>query len=114
MAQEWGAQIGAEMNRLERDARQLGDAAGAVAPALPLKAASATAGYADSFRNALDAVNQLDVQASAKVAAVENGSSDDLVGAMLSSQQASLSFSMLMQVRNKVMGALDDVIKLQL
>jgi hypothetical protein len=33
-------------------------------------------------------------------------SSDDLVGAMLSSQEASLSFSMLMQVRNKVMGGL--------
>jgi flagellar hook-basal body complex protein FliE len=34
-------------------------------------------------------------------------------GAMLSSQEASLSFSMLMQVRNKVMGAVDEVIKLQ-
>jgi flagellar hook-basal body complex protein FliE len=28
---------------------------------------------------------------------------------MLSSQQASLSFSMLMQVRNKVMGAVDEL-----
>jgi flagellar hook-basal body complex protein FliE len=31
---------------------------------------------------------------------------------MLSSQQASLSFSMLMQVRNKVMGAVDELLKL--
>jgi flagellar hook-basal body complex protein FliE len=42
------------------------------------------------------------------------GKSDDLVGAMLSSQEASLSFSMLMQVRNKVMGGLDELIKLPL
>jgi flagellar hook-basal body complex protein FliE len=33
---------------------------------------------------------------------------------MLSSQEASLSFSMLMQVRNKVMGAIDDLVKLPL
>ena len=46
-------------------------------------------------------------------AAVDAGKSDDLVGAMLSSQEASLSFSMLMQVRNKVMGAMDEVVKLQ-
>jgi flagellar hook-basal body complex protein FliE len=31
---------------------------------------------------------------------------------MLSSQQANLSFSMLMQVRNKVMGAMDELLKL--
>jgi flagellar hook-basal body complex protein FliE len=30
----------------------------------------------------------------------------------LSSQQANLSFSMLMQVRNKVMGAMDELLKL--
>ncbi len=46
--------------------------------------------------------------------AVERGSSDDLVGAMLKSQQASLSFQMMMQVRNKVVTAVDDLIKLQL
>eukprot|EP01034_Spumella_vulgaris_P035557 gene35557-43840_t len=41
--------------------------------------------------------------AAQKMADVDAGRSDDLVGAMLSSQEASLSFSMLMQVRNKVM-----------
>lgn len=51
--------------------------------------------------------------ASDRMAAVDAGQSDDLVGAMLSSQEASLSFSMLMQVRNKVMGAMDEVVKLQ-
>jgi len=48
------------------------------------------------------------------MAAVERGESDDLVGAMLSSQEAGLSFSMMMQVRNKVVAAVDDLIKLQL
>jgi flagellar hook-basal body complex protein FliE len=50
--------------------------------------------------------------ANQKMEAVDSGKSDDLVGAMLSSQQANLSFSMLMQVRNKVMGAVDELLKL--
>jgi len=33
---------------------------------------------------------------------------------MLASQDANLSFSMLMQVRNKVVGAIDELIKMQL
>ncbi|MEF7615622.1 flagellar hook-basal body complex protein FliE [Aquincola sp. MAHUQ-54] len=71
-------------------------------------------GFAASFKQMLHAVDDRDREAAAKAAAVDAGQSDDLVGAMLSSQQASLSFSMLMQVRNKVVGAFDDLIKLQL
>jgi flagellar hook-basal body complex protein FliE len=51
--------------------------------------------------------------ASQQMAAVDAGQSDDLVGAMLQSQEASLSFSLLMQVRNKVAGAVDELVKLQ-
>lgn len=58
----------------------------------------------------VDGRNQLAAQ---RMQAVDAGTSDDLVGAMLASQEASLSFSMLMQVRNKVMGAVDEIVKLQ-
>jgi len=70
--------------------------------------------FAQSMQNAVDRVNGQDVEAGQKMADVDAGRSDDLVGAMLSSQEASLSFSMLMQVRNKVMGGLDELIKLPL
>ncbi len=72
------------------------------------------AGFADRMREALHGVNQQDHDAAERMAAVDSGQSDDLVGAMLSSQQAGLSFSMLMQVRNKVMGAMEDLVKLPL
>lgn len=72
------------------------------------------AGFADSLMQAISSVNEKDRLAAERMEAVEKGSSDDLVGAMLSSQDASLSFSMLMQVRNKVVGAVDELIKLQL
>ncbi|GAA4888766.1 flagellar hook-basal body complex protein FliE [Ferrimonas pelagia] len=45
---------------------------------------------------------------------VDLGRSDDLVGAMVASQKASLSFSALIQVRNKLVSAFDDVMKMPL
>jgi flagellar hook-basal body complex protein FliE len=66
------------------------------------------------MQDAIAGVNAQDVNAGQKMADVDAGRSDDLVGAMLASQEASLSFQMLMQVRNKVMGAVDELIKLPL
>ncbi len=63
---------------------------------------------------ALRSVNEQDRLAAAKMDDVDAGRSDDLVGAMLASQEASLSFSMLMQVRNKIVAAVDELIKLPL
>ena len=63
----------------------------------------------------MNAVSEVDTQnrvASDKMADVDSGRSDDLVGAMMLSQEASLSFSMLMQVRNKVVAAVDDLIQM--
>jgi len=71
-------------------------------------------GFADSLRDAVRGTDEKERIATDKMAAVDSGRSDDLVGAMLASQEASLSFSMLMQVRNKVMGAVEDLVKLPL
>ena len=73
---------------------------------------AAAGGFAQRMRDAVDSVNAQDHAAGQQMAAVDSGQSDDLVGAMLSSQQASLSFSMLMQVRNKVVTAVEDLVKL--
>lgn len=70
-------------------------------------------GFLQVFESAVLDVDARTRNASDRVQAVDAGQSDDLVGAMLASQEASLSFSMLMQVRNKVMGAVDEIIKLQ-
>lgn len=70
--------------------------------------------FAQSMKDAVHKVNDADANAAQQMSDVDSGKSDDLVGAMLSSQEASLSFSMLMQVRNKVMGAVDELIKLPL
>jgi len=113
MATELAGLIRADLAQLTNEANRL-----AIAPALDLPAAQAGAhgdgafSFTQTMKNALDSVDAEDRAAGARVAAVDAGKSDDLVGAMLASQQASLSFSMLVQVRNKVMGAVDELIKL--
>ena len=114
MSNEIAGLIKADLASLTNDAQAL--SALSVAPAAQFGGAPAQSGFSfsDSMQSAFSKVNNDDRAAGEKMAAVDSGQSDDLVGAMLSSQQASLSFSMLMQVRNKVMGAVDELIKLPL
>ncbi|MCK6263369.1 flagellar hook-basal body complex protein FliE [Vibrio sp. ZSDE26] len=72
----------------------------------------------DNFQSAMrQSVRRVDnhQQHAAQLAAdVDAGRSDDLVGAMVASQKASISFQALTQVRNKLMTAYDDVLKMPL
>jgi flagellar hook-basal body complex protein FliE len=113
MAYEFARLIQSDLAALVNDANGL--AGSAVASPASLGGAAPDAGsFAQSMKDALGKVNQDDRLAAQRMADVDSGKSDDLAGAMLASQEASLSFSMLMQVRNKVMGAVDDLIKLPL
>lgn len=107
MATELAGLIRADLAALTNDAARL-----AVSPAVDAGQQHAGFSFTQSMKDALDSVDAQDREAAARMAAVDSGKSDDLVGAMLSSQQASLSFSMLVQVRNKVMGAVDELLKL--
>jgi flagellar hook-basal body complex protein FliE len=112
MGTELAGLIRADLAALTNDASRL-----SVAPSIDMgqPAQGHAAGefsFAQSMKDALAGVDNEERVALDKMAAVDSGKSDDLVGAMLSSQQANLSFSMLMQVRNKVMGAVDELLKL--
>ncbi|NRR31980.1 flagellar hook-basal body complex protein FliE [Oxalobacteraceae bacterium] len=105
--------IQADLASLTNAAQNL--ASTAIAPAMQLgDAPQAAFSFAQSMKDAVGKVNGDDAMAAQRMADVDSGKSEDLVGAMLASQEASLSFSMLMQVRNKVMGAVDELIKLPL
>ncbi len=68
--------------------------------------------FSQAMTSVLDKVNAQQSAASKKMTAVELGQSDDLVGAMVASQKASLSFNALMQVRNKVVSSFEDIMKM--
>jgi flagellar hook-basal body complex protein FliE len=113
MAYEFARLIQSDLAALVNDANGL--AGSAIASPAAFGGAAPDAGsFAQSMKDAFGKVNQDDHLAAQRMADVDSGKSDDLAGAMLASQEASLSFSMLMQVRNKVMGAVDDLIKLPL
>ncbi|HEX7985045.1 flagellar hook-basal body complex protein FliE [Duganella sp. 1411] len=117
MSNGFSSLIQADLASLTNAAQTLGH--GAIAPAAQFNLqaggeAHPAFSFAQSMKDAVGKVNEGDAAAGQKMADVDSGKSDDLVGAMLSSQEASLSFSMLMQVRNKVMGAVDELIKLPL
>lgn len=115
MGYETVALIRADLARIESDASSLASGM-TVAPASRAydEGAGGAMSFAHSMMNAIHHVDAKEHMAADQVAAVDSGRSDDLVGAMLASQEANLSFSMLMQMRNKVMGALDELIKLQM
>lgn len=112
MGNELAGLIKADLAALTNDAHNL--AAWNVAPAAPAGGEASGLSFAQTMKDAIGKVNADDSLASQRMSDVDSGKSDDLVGAMMASQQASLSFSMLMQVRNKVMGAVDELIKLPL
>lgn len=86
---------------------------GVIKPAMQMPGAQ-QGGIATAFEDALRAVDADQVKASESMAAVDSGQSEDLVGAMIDSQKASLSFTALLQVRNKLSGAFDDIMRMPL
>jgi flagellar hook-basal body complex protein FliE len=83
---------------------------GPVKPA-QLFASTSEASFGAAMENAVHSVNAQQLHASQMVAAVDSGQSDNLVGAMIESQKASVSFSALLQVRNKLTTAFDEIMR---
>ncbi len=108
--------IAAAQAAIEAQVAALSQSQPPIQPAQPADDSGTGTGadFALSLQRAIHSVDDKQHVADDKMAAVDSGRSDDLVGAMLASQEASLSFSLLMQVRNKVVGAMDDLLKLQL
>lgn len=81
-------------------------------PVKPAMDATTAAGPVQAFTDILRAIDNEQHLASQAVADVDSGKSKDLVGAMVQSQKASLSFSALVQVRNKMSSAFDEIMRM--
>lgn len=97
-------QMLAEMQRMQLQAQSP-----AIAPANNLASLS-TPDFKDVLKGALGSVDRQQHVASQKQQAIDMGQSDDLSGAMIESQKASVAFSALMQVRNKLQQGFDELI----
>ena len=75
---------------------------------------TAGGGIGAAFEQAMRSVDARQHVASKAMADVDSGKSDNLAGAMIESQKASVAFSALLQVRNKLTTAFDDVMRMPL
>ncbi|MGA2115734.1 MAG: flagellar hook-basal body complex protein FliE [Bryobacteraceae bacterium] len=82
---------------------------------LPAVATSATSGaFAGVFSQAVNGVEALNQNASASVASYLNGEGEELHSAVMATNQAELAFDLFLQVRNKVINAYQEVMKMQI
>lgn len=71
--------------------------------------------FADLFKGAIDGVNNAQAQAKTLATSYEQGVAGvDLHQVMISMEKASVSFQALTQVRNKMLSAYEDVMKMSI
>jgi flagellar hook-basal body complex protein FliE len=75
--------------------------------------AAGRSGFADTLRSAMDEMGQLQTQSETKVASVLDGSGADVHTALIAVQKADLSFQLMMQVRNKIVSAYQEISRMQ-
>jgi flagellar hook-basal body complex protein FliE len=91
-------------------------------PILPTKPTSATVpsvgeiqegGFGETLQNAISRVDQLDKDSSTQVTELLQGNRQDLHNVMIAVEKADVAFQLMMQVRNKIVSAYQEVSKLQ-
>jgi len=87
-------------------------ASGIQSPSLPSGAGNVS--FSDLLSNAIGEVENARNSAAQSVDQFLSGSGDDLHSVILASQRADLEFQMFMQVRNKVVSAYQEIMKIQM
>ena len=69
-------------------------------------------GFAENLRTALDKVNQTQANAEALSEGYEKGEVTDIAKVMLARQEAGLAFEATLQVRNRLLSAYQDIMRM--
>lgn len=70
--------------------------------------------FAESLKGALSQVNDAQNQASQAVDALVTGRTENIHEAMIALQKADVSFQLMMQVRNKLVSAYEEIQRIQI
>ena len=70
-------------------------------------------GFVETLRGAMDDAEQLQGTADAKVAGLLTGNGMDVHSAMIAVEKADLSFQLMLQVRNKIVAAYQEISGMQ-
>jgi flagellar hook-basal body complex protein FliE len=69
--------------------------------------------FGDVLKNAVSTVNQLHDTAASQVNSLLTGGGGDMNSVMIAVEKADFSFQLMMQVRNKIVSAYQDISKMQ-
>lgn len=76
-------------------------------------AASEQASFGQWLQKSLEGVNQLQQEADNAAAKLVTGENKDIHGTMIAMQKANISMSLMLQVRNKIISAYDEIKRMQ-
>jgi flagellar hook-basal body complex protein FliE len=83
-----------------------------IANALPTGASGDS--FVASLKDALAKINEAQSQADVSVQSLLTGQSTNLHETMIALQKADVSFQLMLQVRNKIVGAYEEIMRMQL
>jgi flagellar hook-basal body complex protein FliE len=89
---------------------------GTIGPLPKLQPTDATdegGGFTGVLKNALQQVNQLNGGAEQQIGTLLNGGNTDMSSVMIAVEKADVAFQLMMQVRNKIVSAYQDIEKMQ-
>jgi flagellar hook-basal body complex protein FliE len=80
--------------------------------AAPAPAAAEGGGFADTLKSALDGVNATQATAAELSAGYERGEVTDIASVMLARQEAGVAFEATLQVRNRLLSAYQEIMRM--
>jgi flagellar hook-basal body complex protein FliE len=83
------------------------------APTTPSGSQGDQGSFGDSLRSAIHSVDQLNQSSDSQVSELLQGDRQDIHNVMIAVEKADVSFQLMMQVRNKILNAYQEVSKLQ-
>ncbi len=70
-------------------------------------------GFGEILKDAISTANELQKQSDQEIQKLMTGESQDLHSTVIAMQKADLSFQMMMQVRNKIVQAYQEIMRMQ-
>lgn len=77
------------------------------------KAADGGESFADTLKKAVDGVNQLQKSSDKAMADLATGRTDNVADVMITAEKADIAMRVMVQVRNKVIDAYSEIMKMQ-
>ncbi len=69
--------------------------------------------FADSLKESIRRVGELEREADKEVEKLAKMESDDITSTMIAIEKADISFQLMMQVRNKIINAYEEIMRMQ-